>query len=147
MRYLVVLSFFFSGCLLVPFIEAVNDAGVTASSRQANLSEVIKKYEEAVYWGNTPDALALIAPTKRQEMQRLLAVAGRGSQIISSEVVSTSFDDEVKRATVVVATKRFTKQALVVTENFEEQLWVFGLADGWQLHDTRRVRKEEVMGA
>lgn len=147
MRHLVVLSLFFSGCVLVPFVEAVNDAGVTAGSRQSKLTEVVKKYEEAVYWGNAADALAFVAPPKRQGMQRLLTAAGRGSQIISSEVVSTSFDDAAKQATVIVATKRFTKEALVVTENFEEQLWVFGLVDGWQLHDSRGVRKDEVIGS
>lgn len=135
-----------SGCLLVPFVEAASDAGVTASSRQAKLPEVVKKFEEAIYWGNSSDALAYIAPAKRQAMQRELTMAGRGSQIISSEIVSTSFDDAAKQATVVVATKRFTKEALVVTENFEEQLWVFGLNDGWRLHDSRKVAKEEVMG-
>lgn len=147
MRHLLVLPFLLSGCFLVPFVEAVNDAGVTASSRQAKLPEVVKKFEDAVYWGNSSDALAFIAPAKRQSMQRQLTIAGRGSQIISSEIVSTSFDDAAKQATVVVATKRFTKEALVVTENFEEQLWVFGIADGWQLHDSRGVRKEEVMGS
>lgn len=147
MRLLILLCAFCSGCVFVPFIQAANDVGVTSGSRRAKLGETVKKYEEAVYWGNVGDALALVAPEKRDDMQRRFAALGRRSQVVSTQVVSTSFDDDTSRGRVIVSTKRYAKNSLVVTETFEEQLWVFGLGEGWQLHDTHGVTEEEAVGS
>ncbi len=135
-----------TGCFLVPFIEAANDVGMTASSRRAKLEEALKKYEEAVYWGNLSDAMAFVAPEKREELQRGLGKLGRGAQVVSTNIVSTSFDDSVQEARVTVATKRFAKDTLVVAETFEEQLWMHSVGDGWQLHEKREVGEDEAVG-
>lgn len=135
-----------TGCFLVPFIEAANDVGMTASSRRATLGEALKKYEEAVYWGNLSDAMAFVAPEKREGLRRVLGKVGRGPQVVSTNVVSTSFDDSVQKARVTVATKRFSKDTLVVAETFEEQLWMHSVGDGWQLHEKREVREDEAVG-
>jgi hypothetical protein len=66
--------------------------------------------------------------------------------VVSTNVVSTSFDDSVQKARVTVATKRFSKDTLVVAETFEEQLWMHSVGDGWQLHEKREVREDEAVG-
>jgi hypothetical protein len=147
MRFFLLVCALFTGCLFVPFIQAANDVGVTSGSRRVKLGETVKKYEEAVYWGNIGDALALVAPEKRDDMQRHFSALGRRAQVVSTNVVSTSFDDETNRGRVVVATKRYAKSSLVVTESFEEQLWVFSLGEGWQLHDTHSMTEEEAVGS
>ncbi len=133
------------GCVLVPFIDAAKQAGVTKGDRERKLAEAVKGYENALYWGNTPEALAFVTEEARPKVQHQVALDKRERRIVSTNVLETNFDESAHQATVTVATKRFSNDTLVVKEEFEKQQWEFSLAEGWKLRTTAPASATEAL--
>jgi hypothetical protein len=128
-----------SSCILVPFVESVSQMGVTEGDRTQLLNQEIKKFTDAWYWGNEPQAMKSVAPELQPLIKQEFREQERTKQrVVESKVLSADLDKEAREADVVVLVKAFQPSTLVVHEIEEKQHWMFNMSDGWKLQ-TRSV--------
>jgi hypothetical protein len=123
----------FSGCLLVPFIEAFRQTGATEADRMTLLPPQVKKFTDAVGWGNRTEATSVVVPEYRKEISNQLKKLGEEERIVESKVEDVEWSDSAFAAKVSVKVKFFLVPYYVVKSRVEEQQWVFSMAGGWKL--------------
>lgn len=122
------------GCILVPLVDGVKQVGVTKSDRMALLSERVQRFNHALYWGRSDDALAFAVPERRAELSQALRAAAKNQErIVETKVDYIDFSEDATAATVDVTVRAFRVPVYVVSDTARRQRWVFSFADGWRI--------------
>jgi len=129
------------GCVLVPFITAFKQTGVTEGDRMALLPPEVKKYSDALSWGSKPSALAVVADDSRVEISKQLRGLGEDEHIVEAKIDEVEWMESAFKAKVFIKFRYYKVPFYVVKTRLEEQLWEFSVASGWKLKE--RVVKED----
>jgi hypothetical protein len=121
------------GCVLDPIIEGLSELGLTEQDRQRMLSEDIKHFNDALYWGSSTEALSFALPESRQDLSNSLREHSRDERIVESKIESLDFQPGAYEAQASVVVKYYRVPVYLVTERVEEQKWKFALSEGWKL--------------
>lgn len=137
---LFVLLFSMAGCVLVPFVQAFKETGLTEGDRMALLPPQVKKFSDARLFGNKTDALNLVSPEARAEIAKQLQGGSENERIVKSTIDEVEWLENAFKARVVIKIDSFTMNQLVVKTTTEEQRWEFKTGAGWAL--TERTKLE-----
>ncbi len=129
-----------AGCVLVPFVQAFKESGLTESDRMALLPPRIKKFSDARIFGNKTDALDVVAPDARAQIAKQLGEVGEHERIVKSKVEEVEWADSANKARVLVKVESYKITQLIVTTVTEEQHWEYSTGGGWLL--TSRSKTE-----
>jgi len=121
------------GCILVPFADAFSRTGATEGDRTRLLNERVGEFHQALYWGDSQRALALVEPEARERVQAVLRQGGRDERTVESRIDRVDFSEESRRAIVDVLVKSYRVPVYVVQERIDRQEWAFTLVSGWQV--------------
>ena len=132
------------GCVLVPFVQAFKESGLTESDRMSLLPGQVKKFSGARIFGNNAQALALVLPESRTQVAEQFREERTGlgrdeERIVRSKIDDIEWLDEARVAKVVVAIDSYKMSYLVVNTSHEEQQWEFSGSDGWLLKERKKV--------
>ncbi len=129
-----------NGCVLVPFVQAFKETGLTEGDRMALLPPQVKKFSDARVFGNKTDALSLVAPEAKAEISSQLQSNNDQERIVKSRIDEIEWLEDAFKARVVIKVDSFTMTQLVVKTFTEEQNWEFKTGTGWIM--TGRTKKE-----
>jgi hypothetical protein len=138
---LLVVSLCFSGCVLVPFVQAFKETGLTEGDRQEQLPQQVKRFSDARIFGNRQDALNLVSDESRAEISKQLAPTGDKERVVRSQIDDIEWFDNARRARVQMSVESFKMSQLIVKTIREDQEWEFSPGVGWLL--SSRVIREE----
>lgn len=127
-----------SGCFLAPFISGFQELGATPSGRQQLLTDGVKKYTEALFWGNPSKALTLVDEPIREQVAADIKSFSSSKRMVESKVIDISFEDSSYRAVVNVQLKYYEVPVYVVKDQVEQQEWMFSFSEGWKLKSRSR---------
>ena len=127
------------GCILVPFINAFKQTGVTPEDRRALLPAEVKKFSDALVWGSRQSALETVASESKEGVSKELRGLGEDEHIVESKIDDVEWNDSSFEAKVFVKFKYYKVPYYVVKTRTEEQQWVFYVGTGWKLKDRTRV--------
>jgi len=130
-----------SCCLLVPFIDAFKQTGATEGDRMALLPPEVKKFTEAVGWGNKTEAMGLVAEEARKEIAKQLKGVGTEERVVESKVEDVEWFDSARSAKVELKVRYFMVPYYVVKTRTEQQKWIFALSSGWKLKERMVVEE------
>lgn len=122
-----------SGCFLAPIIEGVSEMGATPSDREKLLAKDIKKFNEALYWGNPGRALAYTDDVARMTVSDQIKARRDTERIVESKVSNMEFEPSSYKANVEIQVKYYKIPYYLVTERTEVQDWEFFVGSGWKL--------------
>ena len=128
-----------SGCVLVPFVQAFKESGLTENDRMALLGPQVKKFTDARIFGNKTEALALVTADARPEIAKQLNESSEEERIVKSQIDHVEWIDDARKAKVTVRVDSYKVTQLVVNAVKEEQTWEFNPASGWQLSARTKV--------
>jgi hypothetical protein len=128
-----------TGCILVPFVQAFKESGLTESDRMALLPPRLKKFSDARVFGNKTDALDLVMPETRNEIAKQLSDVGEHERIVKSKVEEVEWSDSANKAKVMVKVESYKVTQLIVTTVTEEQQWEYSTSSGWLLKSRSKV--------
>jgi hypothetical protein len=131
-----------SGCVLVPFVQAFKETGLTEGDRMELLPPQLKKFSDARIFGNKTQALALVASESQAEISKQLQNKNDQERIVKSQVDEIEWSEDARKARVVVKVDSFTMSQLIVKTQREEQRWEFSSGSGWLMTE-RTVSREE----
>jgi hypothetical protein len=129
-----------TGCVLVPFVQAFKESGLTESDRMALLGPKVKKFADARTFGNKTDAIALVVPEARPEISKQLRETSDNERVVKSQIEEVAWSDNARKAKVIVKVESFKVHQLVVNTTLEEQTWEFSATGGWML--SSRTKQE-----
>jgi hypothetical protein len=127
------------GCVLVPVIDSVQQIGFTKDDRIQLLPAQVKRFQDAMYWGNYAVALGFVDPQQHEQFRKEFRRGAQREKLVETRIAEISPSEDGYQARVVVAVKRYDPSTLVVREIEEEQDWVFALSKGWRLASRRPV--------
>ncbi|MFN4896414.1 MAG: hypothetical protein ACK5GN_09600 [Pseudomonadota bacterium] len=130
-----------SGCILVPFVQAFKETGLTEGDRMELLPQQLKKFSDARVFGNKSQAMALVATESQAEISKQLQDKNDLERIVKSQVDEIEWIENARKARVVIKVESFTMSQLIVKSKKEEQLWEFSAGSGWLM--TRRTELGE----
>ena len=133
-------TFSIGGCVLVPFVQAFKETGLTEGDRMALLPPQVKKFSDARVFGNKIDALSVVAPEAQAEISSQLQSMNEQERVVKSRIDEIEWLEDAFRARVVIKVDSFTMSQLVVKTTTEEQQWEFKTGNGWVL--TGRTKQE-----
>jgi len=128
-----------NGCVLVPFVQAFKESGLTESDRMALLPPRLKKFSDARIFGNKTDALDVVVPDSRAQIAKQLSEVGEHERIVKSRVEEVEWADSANKAKVVVKVESYKVTQLIVTTVTEEQQWEYSTGSGWLLRSRSKV--------
>jgi hypothetical protein len=128
-----------SGCVLVPFVQAFKESGLTESDRMALLPPRLKKFSDARIFGNKTDALDVVLPESRTQIAKQLSEVGEHERIVKSKVEEVEWSDSANKAKVMVKVESYKVTQLIVTTVTEEQQWEYSTGSGWLLKSRSKV--------
>jgi len=128
-----------TGCILVPFVQAFKESGLTESDRMALLPPRLKKFSDARVFGIKTDALDLVMPETRNEIAKQLSDVGEHERIVKSKVEEVEWSDSANKAKVMVKVESYKVTQLIVTTVTEEQQWEYSTSSGWLLKSRSKV--------
>jgi hypothetical protein len=128
-----------NGCLLVPFVQAFKESGLTESDRMALLPPRLKKFSDARMFGNKSDALDVVMPEVRTQIAKQLSEVGEHERIVKSKVEEVEWSDSATKAKVVMKVESYKVTQLIVTTVTEEQEWEYSTSSGWLLKSRSKV--------
>lgn len=120
-----------SGCVLVPFVQAFKESGLTEGDRMNLLAPQIKRFSDARLFGDNTAALALVASGSQGDISKQLRGREEGERLVRSEVEEIEWSDSARAARVVLKVESFKVSQLVVGSKREEQRWEFASGSGW----------------
>lgn len=129
------LSLLFSGCILVPFLQAFKETGATPADRRALLEPETKKFSDAMLMGRKMRALSLVLPESRDEISQQIKDIGEGERVVEAKVDDIQWDPDAWKATVFIKIKYYKVPYYIVESRMDEQHWEFSMSDGWKLRD------------
>jgi hypothetical protein len=130
----------FSGCVLVPFVQAFKEAGATEGDRMALLPDNVKKFNSAMVFGNRMEAMQYVASDSQTKIAAGIQSDPESERVVDSKVNNIIWADSAYEATVEIKVKYFKVPVYIVNTRVEEQRWVFNVGQGWKLAD-RTVRE------
>lgn len=130
----------FNGCVLVPFVQAFKESGLTEGDRMALLPPQVKKFSDARLFGNKGDAMSLVSPEARAEIAKQLQGGDENERIVKSKIDEIEWSDNAYKAKVMVKTDSYRVNQLVVKTSTEEQHWEFKTGGSWVL--TERTKRD-----
>lgn len=128
-------SLLFSGCILVPFLQAFKETGATPADRRALLEPETKKFSDAMLMGRKMRALSLVLPESRDEISQQIKDIGEGERVVEAKVDDIQWDPDAWKATVFIKIKYYKVPYYIVESRMDEQHWEFSMSDGWKLRD------------
>ncbi len=131
-------AFFLGGCIFAPTLDSISKAGFTKGDREGILSDSMKKFHDALYWGNPSQALAMVTDEGRENVLASIKKSKREERIVDSKVEMVDFKNDSFEAEVDVTVRYFQVPYYVVKDRTEREQWEFSLVDGWRLR-TRDV--------
>lgn len=129
-----------TGCVLVPFVQAFKETGLTEGDRMALLPPRVKKFTDARVFGNTTDALSVVATDAQAGISQQLQAGKDKERIVKSQIDSVEWLENAYKAKVVVRVESFTMSQLVVQTTNEEQHWEFASGTGWLLTERTKLK-------
>ncbi len=122
-----------SGCVFAPTIDSFRRAGITKADRASLLGGEVKKFHDALYWGQAETVLSMISEQAREDV--LMELKGRTDEerIVESKIVALAISDDGFEANVEVAVRYFKVPTYIVNKRKEKELWRFSMTDGWRL--------------
>jgi len=120
-----------SGCVLVPFVQAFKETGLTEGDRMELLPAQLKKFSDARVFGNKSQAMALVSAESQAEISKQLQDKNDQERIVKSQIDEIEWSESARKARVVVKVEAFTMSQLIVKTKKEEQLWEFSPGSGW----------------
>jgi hypothetical protein len=118
---------------LVPFIQAFKEAGATEGDRKTLLAADVKKFCDAVIWGNRTEALSLVVDEARDPIGAQLRSAAEEEKIVDSKVDEIQWGDGALTAKAFVKVRFYKIPFYVVKTRVEEQHWEFASGSGWRM--------------
>lgn len=136
-RYVIGLLFTtgLSGCVLVPFVQAFKETGLTEGDRMELLPPQLKKFSDARVFGNKSLAMALVASESQAAISKQLQDRNEQERIVKSQVDEIEWIENARKARVVMKVESFTMNQLIVKTKKEEQRWEFTAVSGWLMTD------------
>jgi hypothetical protein len=128
-----------SGCVLVPFVQAFKESGLTESDRMALLPPRLKKFSDARMFGNKTDALDVVMPESQNQIAKQLSEVGEHERVVKSKVEEVEWSDSAHKAKVMVKVESYKVTQLIVTSVTEEQQWEYSTSSGWLLKSRSKV--------
>jgi hypothetical protein len=122
-----------TGCILVPFVQAFKETGLTEGDRMALLPAKVKKFSDARVFGNKTEALSVVAEDSKVEIANQLQTGKERERIVKSQIDNIEWLESAYKARVVVSVESFTMSQLIVQTTSEEQQWEFSAGSGWLL--------------
>jgi hypothetical protein len=122
-----------SGCVLVPFVQAFKETGVTEGDRKALLGPEVKKFSDAIIWGSKTDALTVVAEESREEIARELSGLSEEERVVDSKVDEVTWGENAYTANVELKVRFYKVPYYVVKNRIEQQQWQFAVGTGWKL--------------
>jgi hypothetical protein len=120
-----------SGCILVPFVQAFKETGLTEGDRMDLLPPQLKKFSDARVFGNKSLAMELVASESQAEISKQFQDKNDKERIVKSQVDEVEWSDGARKARVVIKVESFTMSQLIVKTKKEEQRWEFAPGSGW----------------
>lgn len=108
--------------------------GFSQADREKLLPGVVKKFQDALYWGSPNQAIEFVSADRRRDMMTQLSKDVDGIRIVESKIGAINYSEESRKATAEVTIKFFKVPFYIVTERIELQEWQFTLSDGWKLN-------------
>lgn len=140
-----------SGCFMAPFIGAFKQAGVTRSDREALLPKEVKRFNDALFWGNSGPIMSMVDESAREEIGNQVAEASDVERVVESKVLKVSYDEDAYEADVQVKVRFYRVPYYMVRDRVEHQRWKFSFNDGWQISarslDEKLPAKDESVSA
>jgi len=130
-----------SGCVLVPFVQAFKETGLTEGDRMELLPPQLKKFSDARVFGNKSQAIGLVASGSQAEISKQLQDKPEQERIVKSQVDEIEWSEDARKARVVIKVESFTMSQLVVKTKKEQQRWEFSPGSGWLM--TERSELDE----
>lgn len=121
-----------SGCIFVPAIDAYNQMGLSKVDREKLLPKEVKKFQEALYWSQSQEALQYVREDRRAEVGPDLFKSLENTRVVESKTGSIEYDADSYKATVTVLVRFYKVPFYIVTDRTEKQVWEFTLSDGWK---------------
>jgi len=137
-KLLVLVLLILPGCILVPAMDSVRRAGLTESSRQGLLPESLKKFNEAMQWGNPQEALGYVDDANQEGIALQLQDLAEQEKVVEAKIVGIDFKENAFKAIVNVTVRAYKVPFYVVKDRKEKQTWRFSVSDGWKMQ-TREV--------
>ncbi len=123
-----------AGCVvLAPVIDGVRQTGVTESDRQRLLTEEVKKYYDALYWGNPSVATTFASDRGREEIAQYMKNRDRNERLVESKVESVNFTNDSYAAEVEITERFYKVPYYMVNSRLQHQEWEFSLLSGWKI--------------
>lgn len=122
-----------SGCFLVPAIDSFSQMGVRSSDRERLLSEDIKKFQDALYWGEPQQALRYVSEKSQADVVENLKSRKREERVVESRIDSIDFQDDSYSADVEVTERYYHIPYYMVNNRLRKQRWEFSLTSGWKI--------------
>jgi hypothetical protein len=145
---LVVFLVSLTGCIFSPLIQGYKDLGVSESDRMQLLPLNMKKFQDALYWGDPTEALNYVVDDSKMTMQpELNKLRKKTMRIVDSRVDSVDWASEAREATVKVAMQYYAVPVYIVKERTDEQHWVFEATGGWKIKSTKTIEEANATGA
>lgn len=128
-----------TGCVLVPFVQAFKETGVTEGDRMALLPPQVKKFSDARVFGNKREALTFVSSDARNDISKQLNSNDDQERVVKSQIDDIEWSDDAYKARVVVKVDSFRMSRLIVETVTEEQHWEFTTAGGWLLTQRKKL--------
>ena len=122
------------GCILAPIIGSVSDLGVRRSDRERLLAQDVRRFNDALFRGNSVDAVKFASVDVRSKLLESLSARKKDERIVENQIAGINFtDDDGYQADVQVTVKYYRVPFYTVQERSEKQSWKFSLGGGWEL--------------
>ena len=128
-----------TGCILVPFVQAFKETGLTEGDRMELLPPQLKKFSDARMFGNKSLVMALVASESQAQISKQLQDKSDQERIVKSQVDEIEWIESARKARVVMKVETFTVSQLIVKTKKEEQRWEFSPGSGWLMTERTEI--------
>lgn len=137
---IILLGFFLQGCFLASAIESIRQSGVTKDGRMSLLKQDMKKFSEALHWGDPQAAMYYVTEEGKQGVAESLEDLQGDVRVVESKVHNVQFDEDAFQANVKVSIKFYKIPFYVVNDLKQDQVWKFSHSGGWLLDSTHSTQ-------
>lgn len=131
MKYLFILFLSFQGCILVPFFNAYNEAGLTPETRKGKFPKQLRLFTNNLAMSSSINLAKFIHPQNRREVMAKLNQPDR--KIVDVQVNYVDFNEDATEANVDLTIKGYKVPFYVVKETVQHSKWKY---DGdWLLYE------------
>ena len=136
----------FTGCSVVSF-DGMEKALAGDQKRAQLLDKSLKRYHQAVYWGDGKKASLFVNPEVRSSFLNDFSKRNSKERIVDIKISSIEMGDEYEEATVKTRVKYYKVPHQLVNVRLEKETWKFDrFSTGWTTHGVEEVESfdEEV---